>query len=144
MSHWKNGRCPYFTFFLSSITRIISLIESPDSLYKRMQFLSYSVITWLAGRNRTLEGDNNLWLWYTTKIMTCHSFGKMSIDFHDTIVSRALHPHFKDILFRCSLDGSTIFIGCLPSRWQKKLHLFVSQFFFSERPFQIVKPFWFA
>ena len=48
-----------FTFFLSSITRIISLTENPTSLYKRMQFLLSSVITRLTERNHTLEGDNN-------------------------------------------------------------------------------------
>ena len=55
----KEGRCPYFTFFLNSIARIIFLNESPTSLYKKMQFLSSSVITRLARRNRVPEGDNN-------------------------------------------------------------------------------------
>ena len=144
MSHWKNGRCLCFTFFLSSITRIISLTESPTSLYKRMQFLSSSVITQLVGRKRILEGDNNSWLWSTTKIVICHSFGKMSIDFRNTIVRQALHLHFQDILFHYSLDGSTIFSDCLPSQWQKKLRLPISSFFFFKRPFRIVKRFRFA
>ena len=100
-----------------------------------MQFLSSSVITRLTGRNRTLKGDNNSWLWFTTKIVTCHSFRKMSINFRNTIVRRALHPHFKDFLFRYSLDESTIFSGCLPSRWQKKLHLPISPFFFLQMTF---------
>ena len=99
------------------------------------------MITRLARRNRILKGDNNSWLWSTTKIVTCHSFGKMSIDFRNTIVSQALHPHFKDILFHYSLDGSTIFSGCLPSRWQKKLRLPISPFFFLRTTFSNCKTF---
>ena len=75
-------------------------------------------------------------------VRTQHYYGslqivslQMSIDFCNTIVRWALHPHFKDFLFHCFLDGSTIFSGCLPSRWQKKLRLLISPFFFLETTF---------
>ena len=48
----KNGRCPYFKFFSSSIIRIICLIESPTSFNKRMCSSSSLVITRLLGRNQ--------------------------------------------------------------------------------------------
>ena len=132
ISLWKNGSCPCFKCLLSSITRISSLIESLASFNKKMRFSSSIVITRLTGRNRTSKGENKSWLWSTTNLVTCHSRGKISNDFHKMILKWALHPHIKDFLFCCSLDGSTIFNGCLPCRWQKKSHLTISPFFFSQ------------
>ena len=104
-----------------------------------MQFSSSIVITRLVGRNRTSKGENKSWLWSTTNLVTCYSREKISNDFGKMILKWALHSHFKDFLFRCSLDGSIIFSGCLPYWWQKKSHLTISLFFFLNTTFSNCK-----